>query len=547
MIGKKRRETPAIPMYMEPTDHKLQKIGRLGGGTYGRVYEAIQATDIYAVKSNHVSKDLKGTIACVRELDILNLICNHPYCIKLYDICLDVPFKDGSMSPIDDKYIPDKMYFILEKGTCDGDDYIRRRKPLVNEKKIFMLHLLLAVEFVHSRGIYHCDIKPANIICMLNSKGELDQAKLSDFGMSQHWTSQVLSLSGIVTLWYRAPEISLHKDYGLAIDIWSLGCIFFELFSPDNNRFIEPEHDSQLINMVIGKLPVSGENYHLAKQIHGVKITKTYNNLQANLKTLEQQLGYTHSQISQFDSSLLAGKPNSGTFSQFIDLLNHMLVVDPENRWTAAQCLNHPFFASHRGFIDENRNQFGIDQSGSWMAKPEPVFMYRSDHNRDNGMKWFSLIYSNRNTEPINYWYTHRMFFHALEMFDRYLLTLPENLVVSESDIVIWINTVLFISCKYFRMNDDVGLCHFMIGVDPAEYEIYKNRVYQFEEYLIRDVFQYTLYRDTIYEIADEYLSDIMIYNLLKCLINHQFPSGVSLLTFWEVCAKYLHHTETDK
>ena len=63
---------------------------------------------------------------------------------------------------------------------------------------------------------------------MLNNNGEV---KIADFGLSRQTTPNPDYTNKVVTLWYRAPELLLGaKDYGSQIDIWSIGCIFAELF-----------------------------------------------------------------------------------------------------------------------------------------------------------------------------------------------------------------------------------------------------------------------------------------------------------------------------
>lgn len=95
--------------------------------------------------------------------------------------------------------------------------------------KCIMQQLLKALDYLHSNRIMHRDIKGANVL--INNKGEV---KLADFGLARlpdthlipHYTNRV------ATLWYRAPELLLgSNNYTTAIDMWSMGCLFFELLT----------------------------------------------------------------------------------------------------------------------------------------------------------------------------------------------------------------------------------------------------------------------------------------------------------------------------
>lgn len=552
---------------------KLNKLSRIGGGAYGRVYAAqkssqstiapfttgiylqsnplIERSETYAVKRNFISPSLQESVGSIREMDILNLVKDHPYCLQLKDVSFEIPFADGILSPGNKNCVTDKVFFVMERGELDGEKYIHGGKyqvlgrtvmePLVNERKLFALHIFLAIEFLHSREIYHRDLKPANIICMMTSDGRLESAKITDFGLTQYYSDQVMSLPGFVTLWYRAPEISLMKAYDIKVDVWSLGCILFELFSLGNRRFIQSNTEESMINTMIEKLPFPKDDYTLALNLYQRKITRNYDYLQSNLKSLKEQMACTESQIAQFNSMQLGGKINYGTYDELIDLLSHMLVVDSTERWSMSECLNHNFFDGFREIIDSMRTRFGINNKGDWILRPDYELSYINNNLRTIAMKWFSIIYTKRAISTIACWYSHQIFFHALEMFDRFNMMTNIREEVHEGTIVIWINVFLFISAKYFRvMVPEIGLEMFSIGIVPEEYHIFRQRALQFEENVVRDIFKLEIYRPTIYETANDFLTETSIIYLIHSLLKAEIPSGTSLRMIWSLYSDIL-------
>lgn len=88
-----------------------------------------------------------------------------------------------------------------------------------------MYQLLKGVDFLHSNRIVHRDLKPQNILV-----GALGEVKLADFGLARIYEQTQTLTTVVVTLWYRAPEVLLQSSYASAVDLWSCGCIFAELF-----------------------------------------------------------------------------------------------------------------------------------------------------------------------------------------------------------------------------------------------------------------------------------------------------------------------------
>jgi serine/threonine protein kinase len=90
--------------------------------------------------------------------------------------------------------------------------------------------LARAVEYIHSRGIIHCDIKPENVIvCCSNGAGE---AKLADFGIAM-MQNEKYTHGYVQTVYYRAIEIDYAQRQVVSpcMDVWSLGCVMYEMIS----------------------------------------------------------------------------------------------------------------------------------------------------------------------------------------------------------------------------------------------------------------------------------------------------------------------------
>lgn len=81
---------------------------------------------------------------------------------------------------------------------------------------------------MHKGSILNRDIKPANILITKDN-----QVKIADWGLARSYNALDRShkyTNPVVTLWYRAPELLLGlREYGFAIDMWSVGCVFAEL------------------------------------------------------------------------------------------------------------------------------------------------------------------------------------------------------------------------------------------------------------------------------------------------------------------------------
>lgn len=129
--------------------------------------------------------------------------------------------------------VPKDVYMVLDYMDFDLAFLLRERKVVFKDEEVKCLlqQLLRGVEFMHELWIMHRDLKPANLL--YNNHGQL---KVCDFGLARDYQEPLLPYTQpVVTLYYRCPELLLTNEvgyeYGPAVDMWSVGCIFYEMIT----------------------------------------------------------------------------------------------------------------------------------------------------------------------------------------------------------------------------------------------------------------------------------------------------------------------------
>ena len=200
----------------------------LGKGTYGEVYlyqkDVNGKTKRYAVKKmKYVIKDTSiiEDTSNIEDTSIIEinamLRCRHPNVLNLVDY-----------------YISDDLsylYSVTEYMNLGNlYNYVNREDFRPNmEAKNIVYQILLGVAHMHSLDIIHRDLKPQNIL--VDSSGIV---KIADLGSATILDCSLPDKSkntNVMTLGYRSPEIIMDMNYGYGIDIWSMGCIVFELLT----------------------------------------------------------------------------------------------------------------------------------------------------------------------------------------------------------------------------------------------------------------------------------------------------------------------------
>ncbi|CAF0961113.1 unnamed protein product [Adineta steineri] len=203
--------TTIKPRYMEK--YNRQKL--IGSGAFGQawlVQAKIDGNQLVMKEIKIAKMTNKERDDARKEVEVLEKM-KHPYIVSYTE-----SFEDAT-----------SLYIIMDY--CDGGDLHSRiqaqRGILFNEDLIldWFVQITLALKHVHDRKVLHRDIKSQNVF--LTSDGS---AKLGDFGISKVLNNTCeLARTQIGTPYYLSPEICQQKPYNNKSDVWSLGCVLYEM------------------------------------------------------------------------------------------------------------------------------------------------------------------------------------------------------------------------------------------------------------------------------------------------------------------------------
>jgi len=191
------------------------KLDKLGEGTYATVYKGkSRLTDnLVALKEIRLEHEEGAPCTAIREVSLLKDL-KHANIVTLHDIV----HTEKSLTLVFEYLERDLKQYMDDCGAILA----------MNNVKLFLFQMLRGLAYCHARRVLHRDLKPQNLL--INERGEL---KLADFGLARAKSVPTKTYSNeVVTLWYRPPDVLLGStEYSTPIDMWGVGCIFYEMAS----------------------------------------------------------------------------------------------------------------------------------------------------------------------------------------------------------------------------------------------------------------------------------------------------------------------------
>ena len=362
-------------------NYRYEILESLGKGSFGEAIKCYDHKNKDLVCIKIINSQKKFQNQAMTEIKILSLIAsndinNESNNVKFYNY-----FRFRNHICLVFELLGKNLYEYLQLNNFVGID--------LSLIKCYTLQILFSLLFLRNLGIIHCDLKPENILIFPNN---ISQVKVIDFGSSCLENERIYLY--IQSRFYRAPEVIFDLGYNYEIDMWSLGCILYELYKGE--PLFSGVNEVEQIYLIMEKIGFPPK--FIIEQ--SPKQMIFFDNNLKPYQMLDEEGNYIIPGGKKL-KEVLKDAPNS-----FIDFISKCLRWNPFERITPDKALMHPFIIENMNGEELYKHKlkikhikYGINNTYINNNESEAFnnFYINSTRNKD-----YNIIENNLNNEHYN-------------------------------------------------------------------------------------------------------------------------------------------------
>jgi casein kinase II subunit alpha len=283
----------------------VRKIGR---GKYSEVFEGINVVNYQKCVIKVLKPVKKKKIK--REIKILQNLSGGPNIVALLDVVRDPVSKTPSL---------------IFENVNNIDFRTLYQRFVDNDIRYYINELLKALDFCHSKGIMHRDVKPHNVMI----DHEARKLRLIDWGLAEFYHPNTEYNVRVASRYFKGPELLVDfQEYDYSLDMWSLGAMFASMIFRKEPFFHGTSNTDQLVK--IAKVLGTDELLEYMDR-YDIELDAQYDDILGRFMRRPW-----HSFITDSNQHLVT--------PEAIDFLDKLLRYDHQERLTAKEAMDHPYF-----------------------------------------------------------------------------------------------------------------------------------------------------------------------------------------------------------
>lgn len=299
----------------------FEVVRKIGRGKYSEVFEGWDLKNDCPCCVKILKPVKKSKIK--REIKILQNLKGGPNIIQLQDIVKDPISRIPSLIF---EYVNNTNFKTLYPTFTDFD------------VRYYMFEILKALDYCHSCGIMHRDVKPHNVMIDHQKK----QLRLIDWGLAEFYHPKQTYNVRVASRYFKGPELLVNmRMYDYSLDMWSLGCMFAGMIFQKEPFFHGRDNNDQLVK--IAKVLGSDELYAYLKK-YDLRLDPA----------IESQLGrFPRRPWTKFVNNY----NKRYIVPEALDFVDRLLRYDHQERLTPREAMVHPYFKPVREYHEKKKEE----------------------------------------------------------------------------------------------------------------------------------------------------------------------------------------------